>query len=228
MTPSIPIIPVGICQCGCGQATTIAKQSHKGSGHVKGEYHRAIRGHRIRDAKRQIQYAVPFRLNGEYCRILHLQGDHFCIVSASDYVYLMQWRWHATKDHNGCWYACRSGTKREGLFDRNVRMHRLLLGLEHGNPLVGDHIDPWNTLNNARHNIRVATLEENARNVRRSPRNTSGYKCVSYDKQRKRYRVRITVGSKKKSFGSYPTAEEAYAVSMRLIAQHHGEFARTN
>jgi hypothetical protein len=40
------VIPPGLCQCGCGQKTKVAKYDNPVRGHVKGEYRRFIRGHR--------------------------------------------------------------------------------------------------------------------------------------------------------------------------------------
>jgi hypothetical protein len=37
--------PSGLCMCGCGQPTTIAKRSHKGNGWIKGQPICFIRGH---------------------------------------------------------------------------------------------------------------------------------------------------------------------------------------
>jgi hypothetical protein len=38
-------ISVGICQCGCGKQTSIAKKTRLRSGHIKGQPLRYIRGH---------------------------------------------------------------------------------------------------------------------------------------------------------------------------------------
>jgi hypothetical protein len=37
--------PGGICMCGCGRTTGIAKRTHVGYGHVSGTHQRFIRGH---------------------------------------------------------------------------------------------------------------------------------------------------------------------------------------
>lgn len=37
--------PVGYCECGCGQKTGIAKQTHAKLGHVEGQPYRFIKGH---------------------------------------------------------------------------------------------------------------------------------------------------------------------------------------
>lgn len=38
-------IPLGLCQCGCGRATTISKFSNRQYGYIKGQPRRYVRGH---------------------------------------------------------------------------------------------------------------------------------------------------------------------------------------
>lgn len=40
--------PSGLCMCGCGQVTNIAKHSHSRSGHIKGKHVRYVFGHQNR------------------------------------------------------------------------------------------------------------------------------------------------------------------------------------
>lgn len=44
------MIPVGYCQCGCGEKTRLAPRNHKGIGWVKGQPIRFIKGHNGRGA----------------------------------------------------------------------------------------------------------------------------------------------------------------------------------
>lgn len=50
-------VPYGTCQCGCGEPTTIAKQTHTLWGHVNGEPIRFRKGH----ATKQLTTAHPHR-----------------------------------------------------------------------------------------------------------------------------------------------------------------------
>jgi hypothetical protein len=43
-------IPAGLCQCGCGEQTTVAPMTNRARGYVKGEPYRYIRGHARRRA----------------------------------------------------------------------------------------------------------------------------------------------------------------------------------
>ena len=49
-------IPKGLCQCGCGGKTTIAKQSHTAKGHVNGEPKKYIFGHHRNQRKGENSY----------------------------------------------------------------------------------------------------------------------------------------------------------------------------
>ena len=45
-------IPKGLCQCGCGQKTVIAKRNDTGQHMVKGEPQRFVKGHHLRPTRR--------------------------------------------------------------------------------------------------------------------------------------------------------------------------------
>jgi hypothetical protein len=56
-------IPLGLCQCGCGQKTKRASRTRRSSGWVKGRLLRYVRGHRVCETNRYIVvdtgYATP-------------------------------------------------------------------------------------------------------------------------------------------------------------------------
>src|SRR6266568_4479608 len=60
---------------------------------------------------------------------------------------------------------------------RPVRLHRLILGLQPGDPRKGDHKN-LDTLDNQRSNLRIASNGQNIANQTKQARNTSGYKGV--------------------------------------------------
>lgn len=43
-------IPEGLCQCGCGELTSVAPMTSRAKGHVKGKSYRYVRGHARRRA----------------------------------------------------------------------------------------------------------------------------------------------------------------------------------
>ena len=91
-----------------------------------------------------------------------------------------------------------------------------------------DHID-GNGKNNSIHNIRLCTRQENAWNSKQKVNsNMSGHKNVYYEdspKRKSKWRVTITKDGKSKSYGYYPTVEEAVEVAKEKRLELFGEFA---
>jgi hypothetical protein len=84
-----------------------------------------------------------------------------------------------------------------------------------------------NPLNNRWSNLRLSTRSQNNANRRRDIRNKSGFKGVSFDRERGNWIARITKESRDYFLGRFATtdkAHEAYAAAARLL---YGEFART-
>ncbi len=112
---------------------------------------------------------------------------------------------------------------------KTFQVHRLVgvafLGVKENDKI--DHMD-GNPGNNSLLNLRVATQAENTRNSRKHRDGSSQYKGVSWDKQMKRWRVRICVNYKKvfqKLF--LDEAEAARAYNAEAI-KHFGNFFKLN
>lgn len=75
---------------------------------------------------------------------------------------------------------------------------------------VVDHIN-HNGLDNRKRNLKVCSQYENIQNQRVRKTNTSGYKNISYDKEREKWAVYFNINKKKKRIGRYNTLEEAVA-----------------
>lgn len=94
-----------------------------------------------------------------------LTKDYLTKVDDEVYEELNQHLWHALESRLNYIYACRwiGGTKPRKI----MRMHHQILGVAPQwlalNGLVIDHIDR-NSLNNQRHNLRVATRTQNIEN----------------------------------------------------------------
>ena len=111
---------------------------------------------------------------------------------------------------------------------KSYRAHRLIWLLvnrhDPGAALV-DHID-GNYYNNKIENLRLTTTQENACNQRRRIDNTSGYKGVSWDKNRNSWQASIFVNQQRIFLGRYALKEDAYAAYCAAALNLHGEFAR--
>lgn len=117
---------------------------------------------------------------------------------------------------------------RQITIDRKLYLaHRLAWLYVHGYwPTVQiDHRDTVKD-NNALSNLRLATHAEQMRNRGPVSTNTSGFKGVSWDKRRSKWRAQIWQNGRSRTIGHYATTEEAAAAYAAEAYEHHGEFAR--
>lgn len=236
MTPTEPIvppfhcycgkpdckIPYGLCHCGCKGKTKISTITHSQHKWIKGQPILYICGHN-RWPRPKLEDAIPFKIDGVYCRLIPLTKGFYAIVDAADYEWLMQWKWTAVEKKCGI-YATR-GTSRNSK-RKVIYMHRQILGLTEGDVSEGDHIETGETLDNRRLNLRPASHDQNCHNTRVSKANKSGRKGVYWSKRIQKWCVMIRVKGKRIWLGAYVSFEEACAVREAAELKYHGEFAR--
>ena len=110
--------------------------------------------------------------------------------------------------------------------DEPYKLHRLIYLWHHGTlPKIIDHID-GNRLNNAIENLRGATASQNALNGKFRVNNNSGYKNVSFEKRKQKWRVCLSVNGVSKSFGYYDDLELAALVAEEARNKFCKQFAR--
>ncbi len=227
MTPHEQSVPYGYCHCECGQKTLIAVRTSTSHGTVKGHPRSYCQGHNKRKIP-NIEYATPFKIDGEHCRVISLGNNLWTIVNAYRYEHLMQWKWYAWFcKKTGKFYAVRSSQRKNGVPTR-VLMHRLILGLDPGDKRRGDHIFSEDTLNNSDRNLRIGTASQNNQNSRRRSDNSSGFKGVYFykDGRRKPWYAYISVDKKRISLGYFETRDEARKAYCESAKKYFGEFAR--
>jgi hypothetical protein len=137
------------------------------------------------------------------------------IVDREDWEQLVTHRWYCSSG-----YAMRDDTKRG-----TVLMHREIAGTP--DDLRTDHRN-LDRLDNRRQNLRHCTRSQNNHNVGRQRNNKTGYKGVSYDRQRRRFFASIRVEGKTRALGRYHTAEEAARAYDAAAQEYYGEFAWLN
>lgn len=101
--------------------------------------------------------------------------------------------WHARYSPSANTYYAQ--TRYKGVV---IHMHRLLFNLPKANwrNLVPDHLD-HNGLNNRRYNIKIRTKDDNHYYTRRNnPRNTSGFRGVTFVKATNKWMAQIQVSGK--------------------------------
>jgi hypothetical protein len=143
------------------------------------------------------------------------------IVDDADFEWLSQWKWHVTTSDGKIRYVARHAARDQGRTGKRIYMHKVILGIEHGQ---GDHINR-NKLDNRRLNLRMATPKQNYAN-RGKPQqlSSSQYKGVHFDKKCNKWRARITTDNL-----GYFTNEFDAARAYDAAAPHYfGEFAQLN
>lgn len=121
------------------------------------------------------------------------------------------------------WSIENSGYVHTTIDGKHIRLHRMLCP----EYLMVDHIN-GNRADNRMSNLREATNKENCRNAKKPITNTTGFKGVSYSRQRNRYSSYITVDGKNLFLGYYTNPIEAAIAYDKAAAFYFGEFARPN
>lgn len=140
-----------------------------------------------------------------------LTQDQFAVVDLEDFEYLNQWKWHAQLDQStGSFYAVRGLHK--------IRMHRQLLGLEHGDKQQIDHINR-DTLDNRRSNLRIVTNRENSENRKDQSQYGAGVQ-LSRQCSSERYQAQAIVNGVKRHIGMYATPKEAQTARKQFLKEN--------
>lgn len=103
--------------------------------------------------------------------------------------------------------------------------HRLIWELFNGpipTPYEIDHID-GNPLNNRIENLRLATSQENSRNVGLTSANSTGFKGVSRFPNG-RFRADIRIRNKTKYLGQFDSPIDAHMAYVQAAKKLHGDF----
>ena len=114
---------------------------------------------------------------------------------------------------------------------KEIRLHRILMGNPAG--LEVDHINR-NPLDCRKENLRVATHQQNSRNVSKRKNASSKYKGVSWHASKAekpihwKWQARIQYGGKLINIGSFRNEEQAARAYDAAAINYFGEFAAVN
>jgi len=156
-----------------------------------------------------------------------LSQDRVALVDDADFEWLNQWQWgYQRRSDTTRTYALRRVGHLKS--QRTIYMHRMILGLRHGDGVVSDHVN-GNGLDNQRHNLRRCTHAQNLWNQRPQTRpKTSRYKGVHWYRNYQKWRAQIRHNGKCIHLG-YFASEDVAAHEYNLAAQRlFGEFALLN
>jgi hypothetical protein len=109
---------------------------------------------------------------------------------------------------------------------KQIKLHRFLMNVTNPKILV-DH-ENRNSLDNQKHNLRVATKSQNASNSKKSTGKSSKYKGVSFHKRRNQWHAEIVHNNKHHFLGYFREEEEAAIAYNAAAKEFFGDFAYVN
>lgn len=142
---------------------------------------------------------VPIAKRGEIVAWAQVDHDDWPLVASR--------AWH----FNGYGYA-RSVVDR-----REVLMHRLVMGFEHGDGRMVDHINR-DKLDNRRANLRESSHALNAQN--QGARASSGFRGVHWDKNQRRWQAQVGLDGRLHYLGTFDSREDAAAAASDFRARY--------
>lgn len=160
----------------------------------------------------------------------------FCIQDSNDDIYqfiiddedverILEYKWFY---HHRSGYATTNPEIKNGQIVRKAMyLHRFIAGVPFDTDIQVDHINR-DKLDCQKHNLRICNRTQNCANKEIPITNTSGYKGVSLNKTKTKWRSYIKVNQKQIHLGEYFTAEEAAKVYDKAAKKHFGEFAVLN
>ena len=162
-------------------------------------------------------------------RKIPLTQGKFAIVDDEDYKRINKYKWHTTKDTNVFYAKTHVRVKDENFKIKNkvIGMQMLVLNLTMSSTrkMDIDHRD-GDGLNNKKNNLRLATHAQNIMNQRLNKVNTSGYKGVSW--HRNKWRAQIKKDGKRHHLGLFTCLIKAAKAYDEAAKELFGEYARLN
>lgn len=143
------------------------------------------------------------------------------LIDDCDWLRVSAFHWCAERSYPPIIYAVRKCPESKKL----IRLHRFIMQPAKG--LEVDHLN-GDGLDNRRSNLRICTRGQNARNQRLCVASTTGFKGVSFDRERKKFSAKINTAGSTLHLGRFENpkdAARAYDVKAREL---FGAFARTN
>jgi hypothetical protein len=157
-------------------------------------------------------------------KTIPLTQGYEAIVDDEDFEALSQVKWNVSiRRTSRTFYAARGN--RLGHRPANLLMHRVIMAATLSPGAEVDHIN-GNGLDNRRENLRVATRQQNAANIRRV-KGRSGFKGVEL-REHARWRASICGPNGTTHIGYFSTPQEAAHAYDAEAVRLFGEFASTN
>jgi hypothetical protein len=159
---------------------------------------------------------------------IQLTKGYIALVDDSDYERVARREWCAKEKFRNevivGVYAQR-GWRVEGK-TKSQSLHRFIMNVT--DPAIQVDHEDHDGLNCQKYNLRVSTPQQNASNALLTRANTSGFKGVSWNKDREKWRAYIHVNNGRFHLGYFTDPFEAACAYDMAAVQHFGEFAHCN
>lgn len=149
---------------------------------------------------------------------IKLSQNKYATIDNKEFDFLNQFKWHAHKSRN-TFYA---RTIKSG---KTIIMHRLIMNANFSE--IIDHIN-GNGLDNQKKNLRLVSLNQNRQNSIKAKSNKSGYKGVSWYKNKSKWRVSMGHNGKFIHIGYFLNKKDAARAYNNAAIKYFGEFAKLN
>lgn len=212
IAPNGAHIPMWECICDCGKKFIVS-----GRGLREG-YTTHCGCDRVNHCKRKGNF---YDLSGEYGIGYTSKGEPFWF-DLEDYDKIKKYTWHY---ENG--YVITTYNQKQ------IRLHRLVMGVNDPEIIV-DHIShPINTIanqtdifimDNRKSNLRIATQSQNNQNKGLQSNNTSGYPGISWDKKNQKWQTYIYVNCKRIFLGRFLNFEDALQTRQKAEQYYFQEY----
>lgn len=153
-------------------------------------------------------------------------GTFEVLIDLEDAERIRQHQWHVSPRPKGLTYFRTNVYPDSSGVPVTWRLRRFILSAPDG--VLVDHVNPDNTLDNRKANLRLCTHTENMHNPRPIDRAKSRYKGVGWEPRWSYWRVRIVVNGKRQYIGRFDSEIDAARAYDDACRKYYGEFAWLN
>mgnify|MGYP001606874996 CR=1 FL=1 len=156
---------------------------------------------------------------------IKLTQNKVALVDDEDFECVNRYKWSAGLSRNKIDFYAQKERKIEFKIYKKQSMQHFILGIKDSQ--IIDHKNK-NTLDNRKENLRIATIAQNTQNQKTSSRNSSGFKGVSLDSVKRKFKACISVNGKDLYLGSFNTQEAAGRAYDKKSLELNGPKAKLN
>jgi hypothetical protein len=146
---------------------------------------------------------------------------HVMLIDYEDLALLKIYRWFVSTTG----YVVKNFYQSKPRIESMEYMHRLIFNPSKKESI--DHIN-GNKLDNRKINLRICIAKENGKNLNLKRTNKSGYKGVSWDKEKNKWLSKITSDLKQIFLGYFDSKDEAAKAYNQAANKYHKKFAKLN